>query len=921
MSVCEECESEKAELFCVGCDARLCKTCSNSIHAIRVLRGHLHVSLEVPKSPIPHGNSNDSSDESSPSAQSRTTRKLTKGESKSVACDRQSLEEKTPEPSGLVCKNSKFSDDAVNKNQADASPTEQKKAGAPTMPKTKQPLKSILKTSKKSRAAVQGAIVRRSEATVVDQMRETHKEAGPSTPAINTPFLPAEQLKTLWRRTAEIWKQEITTLAVFFVVFTVYAYTCYPSVSGGDSGELIVTACNMGTAHPPGYPLYTMLSRIFITLLPFGHKAWRVNMCSVVCGSLAAAFLHKSTEDLTGSSWAAMIAALGFAFSPTVWLYSIQGEVFALNNLLCCAMVFLSVRFFQADTSERRYNNLKKGIRDNQEAGALKNVSSLSTALVGAFVCGLAMTNQHTTVLYVGPTVLVVTFFLWRGRHLNFQSIVGLSRCLVLGMSPYIYLPISASFKGQDSWGDQRSLSGFLHHFLRREYGTFQLAADGTSEDPGMWPRLLVYFKVLHEESLYVAPYLATLGLIVSLRSSSRVVRLSTSLFLINYMIYMGVFHYLANLDLTPLLMGVQARFWQQANLFVFMWAGLGAKQLCELMPVNRRARNLLLAGLCLLYGVVQLASNFDSYNHRNNFSLYTHGANILETFPKNSIVMLNGDINNNLLKYAQQCEGIRPDLRLLSLQLMTWNWFVRMQKDYYPGVIFPGTHYHVNQPGSFPLRKFLDKNYKKFKIYLCGPFKEGDDSFHGHYQNVFYGHCDRILRTAKFPPKNWTDHYIKGERGLTSNAALGGWFPERYNEATWEHVIFSDTWKRRVYYSSHASFYSNQNPGDFQLLSVAKKAQASVFEDREQLALLETSGILNADHYRAGGIIYGQYAKALADRSSPREVITQIETMMVKLWRKYCELKPDNTDIKPTLDLGINPYTGKKLEPESLQN
>jgi hypothetical protein len=31
---------------------------------------------------------------------------------------------------------------------------------------------------------------------------------------------------------------------------------------------------------------------------------------------------------------AGVLAALGYAFSPTVWLYSIQGEVFALNNLL-----------------------------------------------------------------------------------------------------------------------------------------------------------------------------------------------------------------------------------------------------------------------------------------------------------------------------------------------------------------------------------------------------------------------------------------------------------------------------------------------------------------------------------------------------------------------------------------------------------
>ena len=36
------------------------------------------------------------------------------------------------------------------------------------------------------------------------------------------------------------------------VVFVVYCRTMYPTVPGGDSGELIVAGCTMGIAHPPG---------------------------------------------------------------------------------------------------------------------------------------------------------------------------------------------------------------------------------------------------------------------------------------------------------------------------------------------------------------------------------------------------------------------------------------------------------------------------------------------------------------------------------------------------------------------------------------------------------------------------------------------------------------------------------------------
>ena len=74
------------------------------------------------------------------------------------------------------------------------------------------------------------------------------------------------------------------------VTFAVYFYTLAPTVVGGDSGELITAAHTLGVVHPPGYPLYTVLTKLF-TLLPFGEIAWRVNLLSAVSGALAAALL------------------------------------------------------------------------------------------------------------------------------------------------------------------------------------------------------------------------------------------------------------------------------------------------------------------------------------------------------------------------------------------------------------------------------------------------------------------------------------------------------------------------------------------------------------------------------------------------------------------------------------------------------
>jgi hypothetical protein len=55
-------------------------------------------------------------------------------------------------------------------------------------------------------------------------------------------------------------------------------------------------------------------------------------------------------------------------------------------------------------------------------------------------------------------------------------ALVILSVCFLAGLLPYAYLPIAGSVAPKPgSWGQVDTLSGFLHHILRKDYGTFQL--------------------------------------------------------------------------------------------------------------------------------------------------------------------------------------------------------------------------------------------------------------------------------------------------------------------------------------------------------------------------------------------------------------------------------------------------------------
>lgn len=41
-------------------------------------------------------------------------------------------------------------------------------------------------------------------------------------------------------------------VALFALVLALYVKTAYPTVPGGDAGELVFTSCSLGVAHPPG---------------------------------------------------------------------------------------------------------------------------------------------------------------------------------------------------------------------------------------------------------------------------------------------------------------------------------------------------------------------------------------------------------------------------------------------------------------------------------------------------------------------------------------------------------------------------------------------------------------------------------------------------------------------------------------------
>jgi hypothetical protein len=220
-------------------------------------------------------------------------------------------------------------------------------------------------------------------------------------------------------------------------------------------------------------------------------NAWRVNHLCAVFGSLAAGFISLSTLSLLKRyrypirCAPSLIAGFLFAFSPLVWEHSIGAEVFSLNNLLCALLIYLTIII---------YHSLPLS------SSSISSSQPLLLILLGAFVSGLCLSNQHASLLLLIvliPFILIITF----PSSLTIHYLLSSSLAFLLALSFYLYLMFAALHPSPGSWGDTSTPRGLLRHFLRSEYGTFQLGIRAGSE--GFVERVLLYLQHSFSSGLY----------------------------------------------------------------------------------------------------------------------------------------------------------------------------------------------------------------------------------------------------------------------------------------------------------------------------------------------------------------------------------------------------------------------------------
>ena len=124
------------------------------------------------------------------------------------------------------------------------------------------------------------------------------------------------------------------------------------------------------------------------------------------------------------------------------------------------------------------------------------------------------------------------------------------------------------------------------------------------------------------------------------------------------------------------------------------IWIGVGViwvKEFLERYAIKGKAdmANYAAAGLCLLAVPVLMGSQeWDDHDRSKKTLARDIGKDYLESCPKNAILFSFGDNDTYPLWYAQEVEGIRPDIRVMNYSLLGTDWYINELR------------YKVNQSG-----------------------------------------------------------------------------------------------------------------------------------------------------------------------------------------------------------------------------
>ena len=409
----------------------------------------------------------------------------------------------------------------------------------------------------------------------------------------------------------------------FILLFNIYLSTVCPTVYAGDSGELTVAAFSLGIPHPSGYPLFTIIGKLF-TLLPFGSIAFRVNVMSIFFSVLTVWIIYLIILRVTKSVVSSLLGSLSLAFSQAFWLQTVSAEVYPIHFFFV-AIIILVLLWIEEKPSHFLFYLL-------------------------VFIIGLSFTNHLQTLMLI-PAV----FFILVSRNirlLNFKSLLLVFLLLLIASSMYLYLPIRTYMEAAIHWGDPDTWENFYTVVSGKSHRSGYVFNKG----------IFVYLLRLNDTLWMVLSQLGMLT-VFSLVGFWKT-NLRWKFFYILVIVFdtfYTVFLNTVSLEITP---------FNIASIMVLaVLAGKGAHYIIQKInnfKIGSGLSNLkLVKSAILVIPMIFLISNYSVCNQSLNYTAYENSQNILRTVNPGGTLVLSGDNYLFPVSYSRFVEKAREDVNI----------------------------------------------------------------------------------------------------------------------------------------------------------------------------------------------------------------------------------------------------------------
>ncbi|GEM_PF-4827963 len=425
--------------------------------------------------------------------------------------------------------------------------------------------------------------------------------------------------------------------AVTMVSLGIYAEFAARDLVFGDGGELTLAAVTDGVAHPPGYPLWIILGHVF-SLLPTGPIPYRLNLSAGIYHALTVGVVYWCAFLLTRRHIPSLAAAAMLAASPLFVMWSLQAEVFSLNDLFAAVLLLLCLVW-------------------------IEHGSWLWIAPALGVILGLGLAN-HQTLILCAPFILWTA---WTQRRFlagrNGARFVVLALMLVVVAFPLPYLHTWFASQRALPWafGETHSLSDMLDLVLRKNYGTLALVS-GPLAGGTLWERLWVAVQGIG----FIAP-LSAAGAAVLLWQ-----RRYRYFWLYGWIVAFAFFGFCAIANIDASIEHTRVLFLRFALMPLVLCAPFVASALRGFGALTRQAILAPAAGIAVaLASCISLFVTIPSLHITHDRDARVLVRDAFAPIPARAVVLVKGDTLATTTAYFQSVERQRPDLLLVFVDLL----------------------------------------------------------------------------------------------------------------------------------------------------------------------------------------------------------------------------------------------------------